>query len=317
MDSFLVNVIMPCYNQEQYIQQAIESVLMQKTTFPFQLLISDDDSNDNTRVICSRYAENYPNKIKFISNKTNKGLLKNYKELFNLCVGKYIAILEGDDYWTDENKLQKQIDFFDINPRIGLIHSDCDLLYESGKITLDKNKDNVVNGNVTKYMLQNNFITPLTVMFKKELFDKHINIDEYIKNDFKTLDYPMFLEFSQQTNFKYQDEKFGVYRILNNSISKNIDPNKQLFFFKSTFDIQSYIIRKHNLNYDLLKNCENQYYLDCLTTYIFSRNYKKINELRKKIKPLNIKAIILAIISRFKILMSCYIKINILRQKLK
>ena len=157
--------------------------------------------------------KNYPNKIKFIGNKMNVGLLK-HKQLFQLCNAKYIAILEGDDYWTDVKKLQKQIEFFDKNPSVGLIHSNCNLLYNYGNIIRDKNKDNVVNGYITNYLIYNNFITPLTVMFKKRLFDKHINIDEYIKNDFKTLDYPMFLEFSNHTSFKYQNENFWVYKFL-------------------------------------------------------------------------------------------------------
>jgi len=110
-----VSVSMITYNHEQYIAQAIESVLSQKTDFTFELVVADDASTDNTLRIVQEYAEKYPNIIKLKSRKVNLGLVKNALQTISDCEGEYIALLEGDDYWVDDAKLQKQADFLDSN----------------------------------------------------------------------------------------------------------------------------------------------------------------------------------------------------------
>ena len=97
------------YNHEKYIAQAIESVLEQKTNFPYRLIIADDHSTDGTPGICAEYARKYPETILCILQDLNYGIIRNYECAFNTCTAKYIAILEGDDYWIDSLKLQKQL----------------------------------------------------------------------------------------------------------------------------------------------------------------------------------------------------------------
>ena len=107
----LVSVRMPTYNQEEYIRQAIESVMMQKTDFEFEVLIGDDCSTDRTREICFECQKKYPDKIRVLWSDEN--LFKyhgNQLRILARCRGEYIAICEGDDYWTDPLKLQKQVD---------------------------------------------------------------------------------------------------------------------------------------------------------------------------------------------------------------
>jgi glycosyltransferase involved in cell wall biosynthesis len=107
-----VSVLMPTYNHETYIAQAIDSFLAQQCNFEMELLIGDDASTDNTLNIAKKYAQNFPEKIKLIQHKENQGLLKNYKSLISIAKGEYFAILESDDYWSDNLKLQQQIDLF-------------------------------------------------------------------------------------------------------------------------------------------------------------------------------------------------------------
>jgi glycosyltransferase involved in cell wall biosynthesis len=123
------------YNHAPYIRQAIESVLSQKTSFPFELLIGDDCSTDGTRQIVLEYAAKYPSVIHPILGETNVGARENAKRLYSHCDKKYIALLDGDDYWTDENKLQKQVDFLEENARFvacghksWVLHKDYDAL---------------------------------------------------------------------------------------------------------------------------------------------------------------------------------------------
>lgn len=110
-----VSICMITYNHEKYIAQAIESVLMQKTNFDYELVIGEDFSTDKTREIVIKYQKKYPNKIKLVLNKRNLGMVPNFIQTLKKCRGKYIALLEGDDYWTLPHKLQRQADLLDNN----------------------------------------------------------------------------------------------------------------------------------------------------------------------------------------------------------
>ena len=112
----LLSVLMITYNHEAFIGRSIESVLSQKTDFPFELVIGDDHSTDNTRSLAMKYAEKYPDIIKFQSHPGNLGVIPNFQDTLQRCSGKYVAILEGDDRWIDKHKLQKQVNFMERNP---------------------------------------------------------------------------------------------------------------------------------------------------------------------------------------------------------
>lgn len=130
-DRLEVVVWMVTYNHEHYIAQAIESVLNQQTTFSYKLIIGEDCSTDKTREICISYAEKYPDKIQLLLQKHNVGAIVNghaiYKASFDSGAS-FIAMLEGDDYWADSLKLQKQVDFFKNNAEcVYLFTSKCNL----------------------------------------------------------------------------------------------------------------------------------------------------------------------------------------------
>lgn len=119
-----VSVWMTTYNHEKFISQAIEGVLMQETSFPFELVIGEDESTDGTRAICEDYAKRYPGIIRLHLRSRNDLEKKKYAAPFMhnflatlaACRGQYIALCEGDDYWTDPKKLQKQVDFLEAHP---------------------------------------------------------------------------------------------------------------------------------------------------------------------------------------------------------
>ena len=115
-NDIMVSVCMITFNHEKYIIQAIEGVMMQQTTFPIELIIGEDCSTDNTRKICLEYKANYPELITLRLPESNLGIMKNFTETMYAANGKYIALCEGDDYWTDQYKLQKQVDFMEFNP---------------------------------------------------------------------------------------------------------------------------------------------------------------------------------------------------------
>ncbi len=124
MNSPLLSVCLITYNHAKYIRQAIDGVLMQKVNFEWELIIADDCSKDDTREILLEYKEKYPDFIKLILQEKNVGAAKNWMDLITSPQSKYIAYFEGDDYWTDENKLQKQVDFLEKKPQyVGCFHN--------------------------------------------------------------------------------------------------------------------------------------------------------------------------------------------------
>lgn len=166
MNGITVSIFMLTYNQEQYIAQAIESVLMQKTNFSYQLVIGEDCSDDQTEIICKEYEVRYPNKIKLLpSLKKNIGLMANYVRTIKECDGKYIAICDGDDYWIDENKLQKQVDFLEYNPDFSIVHTNYKRVFSKGEPVIPSVKNFDDNGDFD-YLVFGNYIISVTVLFK-------------------------------------------------------------------------------------------------------------------------------------------------------
>ena len=96
-----VSVLMLTYNQENYIDEAIRSVVLQDTDFDFELIIGNDASTDHTARHCLEWKEKYPERIRLVNREQNLGLIGNFMETYALCRGTYIAICEGDDFWTD------------------------------------------------------------------------------------------------------------------------------------------------------------------------------------------------------------------------
>ncbi|MCX2449931.1 glycosyltransferase [Pedobacter sp. PLR] len=111
----MVSVCCLTYNHEKYIAQAVEGFVMQQTNFPIEIIIGEDCSTDRTRQILDGYASRYPDKIRLITSPSNVGANNNAVRVFKAVRGKYIAICDGDDYWTDPLKLQKQVDFLEQN----------------------------------------------------------------------------------------------------------------------------------------------------------------------------------------------------------
>ena len=136
----LVSICCVTYNHQQYIHEAVNSFLIQRTSFPFEILIHDDASTDGTTDIVLEYAKRYPDIIKPIIQTVNQykqGGLINPRFVFPKARGKYIALCEGDDYWTDETKLEKQVLFLENNPDYVITYTDCQPFDENGILHTD------------------------------------------------------------------------------------------------------------------------------------------------------------------------------------
>lgn len=133
MRDLLVSVVLITYNHEKYIRKALDSVFSQATDFPFEVVIGEDCSTDNTRSILLEYKEKYQDKCKLLFRKENLGCptLNVYQTMME-CRGKYMAFLEGDDYWTDSYKLQKQVDFLEKHDEYIAVAHGCQLIDAEG-----------------------------------------------------------------------------------------------------------------------------------------------------------------------------------------
>lgn len=126
-----LSVFVVTYNQEQYIRQCLESIAMQKVNFDYEVVVGDDCSTDGTVAICDEFADKYP-QMHIYHHPKNIGLLKNWEFVMNKCKGEYIALIEGDDYWIDEYKLQRQVDWLDAHPDYTLTFTRAEIKYENG-----------------------------------------------------------------------------------------------------------------------------------------------------------------------------------------
>jgi glycosyltransferase involved in cell wall biosynthesis len=134
MSTPLLSVCLITYNHRKFIREAIEGVLMQEVTFPWELIIADDFSTDGTREIILEYKQKFPDLIKLVLQDRNVGAYKNWMDLLTAAKHKYIAYFEGDDYWLDPNKLQKQVDFLEANPEYVISYHDAKVIDTNGNV---------------------------------------------------------------------------------------------------------------------------------------------------------------------------------------
>ena len=133
---FLLSIVVITYNHEKYIRKCLDSILMQDVDFSFEIIISDDLSTDQTAQIITEYQDKYPDIIKPNLRTINVGASKNQYDCFLRCTGKYIAILDGDDFWIDKLKLKIQIDFLKNNDTFIACTQRYSVVDENDNVTL-------------------------------------------------------------------------------------------------------------------------------------------------------------------------------------
>lgn len=125
-----LSIFVVTYNHEKYISQCLDSILNQITEFDYEVVIGDDCSTDNTRKLCEEYCQQH-NNFRILPSKQNLGLVKNWERTLNACSGEYIALIEGDDYWIDDSKLEKQIQFLEKNKDFSFTFHKVNVVYEN------------------------------------------------------------------------------------------------------------------------------------------------------------------------------------------
>lgn len=229
----LVSVCMIAYNHEAYIREAIEGVLMQQTNFEFEFIISNDASSDRTHQVISELVANSPEgkRVKYFNQPRNLGMQSNFIFALKECKGKYIALCEGDDYWTDPLKLQKQVDYISSHDDCNLVFTDVQLLLEGTGSWLKKNWATITRDKYQfKDLIERNVITTCTVLFRNP--NKNEEMKNWL-NAFRIGDYPLYLFLLRNGYAYYLKDITAIYRQhtegtfslkgIENLIDKNID----------------------------------------------------------------------------------------------
>lgn len=208
----LVAIYMITYNHENYISQAIESALMQKTTFHFKLFIGEDFSSDNTRNICIEYKNKYPEKIELLLQEKNIGATQNAQSVYKLCFesgADYVALLEGDDYWIDPYKLQKQVDFLEANPDFSICFHKAAIYYEENITPFypDINKE-TKEVTTLENIVKGNYIHTPTVVFRKNM----LKLPDWFKDAYPG-DWALHILNATYGKIKFFPEEMAVYRV--------------------------------------------------------------------------------------------------------
>lgn len=216
---YLLSVRLMVFNHESYIREAMEGILKQKTTFPIEVVVGDDFSTDNSLAIIKEYQNTSTIHFKILErkigdnywqNRQKLGRVHNFYNIIENCTGKYIALLDGDDFWTDPLKLQKQVDFLEANTDFSICFHNMKIANESNPSTLEftnsKNQESVTN--ILNLASKGNYIHTASVVYRKP--------NEGFPNwllDLPIGDYALHLFTAQFGKIKFLDELMGVYRI--------------------------------------------------------------------------------------------------------
>lgn len=246
----LVTIRCLVYNHEPYLRQCLEGFVMQKTNFPFEAIVHDDASTDGSAAIIKEYAEKYPDIIKPIFETENQyskrdGSLTRVLDKF--MRGKYIAFCEGDDYWIDPLKLQKQVDFLESHPQYVLSHTNI-TVYDAHSGKKIKRHFSGIDGNICEFLItKGNPIATVTVCIRQHIWAEYRKESQCWNIELKMGDLPIWIYASMKGLVHYLPEVTSVYRVLSNSASHNSSPAVIENFIRNATDICLFFNNKFNL----------------------------------------------------------------------
>jgi len=303
-----ISVIVTSYNHEKYIKQCIESILMQKGDFELEIIIGDDFSKDNTTKILKYYEKEYSDIICLLPSKKNMGVTKNLKRCLKKVKGEYVAICEGDDYWTDIYKLDKQSKFLKEKKDYALCFNSFLMYYEN------QDKKNYVfqekltkKTYTTKDLILENFIGNFSCcMYKKDIIKK-LPDDLY---DIFTVDWMFNIACSEHGKIGFIKDTMSVYRIHENGLWSGKKSSKKYVEMLELIDIYNkFFSYKYNAEFEehkkLLKMNFNKFKQSQLTqkpstdnkliekgsngklNYMFKNKKRFVNTLRSLIKKIS------------------------------
>lgn len=241
-----VSICSLVYNHEPYLRQCLDGFVMQQTTFPFEVIIHDDASTDGSADIIREYAARYPDifvPIYQTENQYSQGQKVTSTFVFPRVRGKYIALCEGDDYWTDPLKLQKQVDFLEANPEYGLVYGKA-RQYDQ---TQGKFRPGTIGAPLTDFtdlVIKGNLIPTATALFRNELCKKYYE-EDFPRDSWKMGDAPLWLYIAHCAKLGFLSDSLAVYRLLPNSAVARNSYNLRLDFIRSANQMRAFFVQKY------------------------------------------------------------------------
>lgn len=315
----ILAILCTAYNHAPYIRQCLEGFVMQKTTFPFIAIVHDDASTDNTAEIIREYEKKYPDIIKPIYETENQyskpdGSLRRIMAKAVPGSVKYIALCEGDDYWTDSLKLQKQVEYLERNPSCGLVYTKVKYFSQQ------KNKFTKFFGeevrSLQEFINKGNTIPTLTVLYKKSIAEKYSKEIKPENHHWSMGDLPMWLYFTLNSKIGFIYDCTGVYRVLRHSASHFSTKEKLLNFQLNSLEIMKFFADRYDVHSEQLETNLLWYkYEYCVRT----NNHENTEEILRSIRNSEyrfrkLKLVIIEIFSRcpklYLLLLNTYRKIR-------
>lgn len=246
----VVSICCITYNHEPYIRQCLDGFMMQKTTFPFEVLIHDDASTDGTADIIREYEIKYPDIVKPIYQKENqysKGIAISRTYNYPRAKGKYIALCEGDDYWIDPLKLQKQVDFLETHSEYGLIRTNVNRFVQKEhrveESFFSTGSRLRMKDTFEDYIYYGWFAAPCTWLFRRDFCLEFSNFNE--KGCFKG-DIALLLTIARRSKIKYLPDITAIYRVLDTSASHFCSWKENFAFWNSVKNTRYYFAKTTN-----------------------------------------------------------------------
>ena len=277
------------YNQEATIRQTLDSILAQRGDFDLELVIGEDCSTDSTRSICEEYTIHHtPYTVVLLPSQKNLGIMANFARVMQACTGDYVAICAGDDYWCDEHKLKKQLDYFTSHPEVGVVStSGYKLLVKSNTLIPHAIApiEPIVDGNIKPYYFSSNYrggvyAMPLSLLIKRELL-QYIDFDEFICRGFPVEDYPVQAILSQHTLWGHINDLCVVYRVYKESATFiSFDHPKYLQYCRGLADIRRYLNELFPADACFLEEqIQEQLFYKEFLLYLHQNEYEKAQQL--------------------------------------
>lgn len=288
-NQIVVSIQCLVYNHEPYLRQCLDGFVMQETNFPFEAIVHDDCSTDGSAAIIREYAEAYPDIIKPIyetENQYSKGdgsLDRIMREVISPS-SKYIAICEGDDYWTDPYKLQKQVDYMEAHPECGLVHAYTNCYYQNKKVLSVAHLQGELDSSYND-ILWANPITTLSVLYRKELADGYKSFIE--GQAWSVGDLPHWLYISLRGGVHKQNFVCGVYRVVENSASHGSSYEKRINYINTIYDIVCFYAERCGC--EDFNKLEQRHFIELFNEAFAFKRYKTAKEVFTKIKNPNWK----------------------------
>lgn len=269
MSELKVSIRLMTYNQEAYIRQAMDGIMMQQVSFPVEVVVGDDFSSDKTLDIIRTYASTKLIKINILERKKGddywikrqqNGRLYNFENIIEQCSGRYIALLDGDDYWCDPLKLQKQADMLDQNDNLAMVHTGHMIYIDSKDKLLEVNKGILPEpSHYFEALLNRSNISTPTVMVRSEIIKKAIqSIKDNIRIH-KIMDYPVWLEIASRHAISFMKDITAVYRLVDHSESRPKTIQKKYDYIENVYQIKKRFIEIYGVGKDLSDTIELAY----------------------------------------------------------